>query len=321
MRKHRSFGICAAVLCFLLLLPLCAHAAQMDPKAGCSLTLRYTQEGVAFSGLEISIYRVAEAREGWEFQKLEPYSGWPVNIHGITSQEEWQTAADTLTAYITAEGTEPYRTETTDGSGTAFFDDLETGLYLVAGAVASNEQGTWSFDRFMVYLPTPGEDGYLYHVEALPKCSGFTPAPESRVYKLLKVWQDAGFEEQRPVSVTVDILLDGQVWETVILGPESDWSYTWEAPGDSGVWTVVERDIPEDYWVTVSEKEQAFVITNSRMEWEPDDPGGGNDPDTPVVPPTGDTFPLWLWIVVLCISGLLLVLLGVAGGRGHEKRK
>ena len=203
MRKHRSFRISAVILCLLLLLPLSVCAAEPDVEASCSLTLHYVREEAVFSGLEIRIYRVAEALEGWEFQKLEPYSGWPVNIHGITSQEEWQTAADTLTAYITAEGTEPYRTETTDGSGTAFFDDLETGLYLVAGAVASNEQGTWSFDRFMVYLPTPGEDGYLYHVEALPKCSGFTPAPESRVYKLLKVWQDAGFEEQRPVSVTV----------------------------------------------------------------------------------------------------------------------
>ena len=117
MRKHRSFGICAAVLCFLLLLPLCAHAAQMDPKAGCSLTLRYTQEGVAFSGLEISIYRVAEAREGWEFQKLEPYSGWPVNIHGITSQAEWQDVASTLKAYIVADQLAPTHTAVTDEEG------------------------------------------------------------------------------------------------------------------------------------------------------------------------------------------------------------
>lgn len=321
MRKQRFFRICAAFCCLLLLLPLSVFAAEMDPEADCSLTLHYTREGTGFSGLEIRIYRVAEALEGWEFQKLEPYSDWPVNIQGITSQEEWQTVADTLTAYIAAKGTEPYRTETTDEAGTAVFEDLETGLYLVAGIVASNEKGSWSFNRFMIYLPTPQEGDYHYDVEAIPKCTGFTPAPESTEYKVLKLWQDEGFEAQRPRSVTVDILLDGQVWDTVILSRDNDWAYTWKAPAESGQWAVVERDIPEDYWVTVSEKEQTFVITNSYMEYNPDDPGGGNDPDTPITPPTGDTFPLWLWIVVLCISGFLLVLLGIAGGRKHEKRK
>ena len=321
MRKQLLIKLCGALLSLLLLLPLGVFAAEINPEAACSLTLHYTQEQVGFPGLEIRIYRVAEAMEDWTFEKLEPYSGWPVNIHGITSQAEWQTVADTLTAYIAAEGTAPYRTGITDEKGTVAFAELETGLYLVAGATAENEQGIWSFNRFMVYLPTPQGSEYLYDVEALPKCTGFTPAPEGTEYKVLKLWQDEGYEHLRPQSVTVDILLDGQVWETAILSPENDWSYTWKAPQGGGQWTVVERDIPEDYWVTVSEKDQTFVITNSYMEYNPDDPGGGNDPEPPIIPPTGDTFPLWLWITVMCISGFLLTLLGIARGRRDEKRK
>ena len=63
------------------------------------------------------------------------------------------------------------------------------------------------------------------------------------------------------------------------------------------------------------------MITNSRMEWNPDDPGGGNDPTIPEIPPTGDIFPLWLWVVVLCLSGIALALLGICLGRGQRREK
>ena len=311
----------AAVLCLLLLWALAVAAGALDTGRSCSLTLRYAQQDAAFPGLDIRIYRVAQFHADGTYERVEPYASWPVNLQGITSQKQWQDAASTLDAYITANGTAPYRTEITDGNGSVSFRDLESGIYLVSGAVAETPEGAWTFDRFLIFLPTPTETGHRYDVEALPKCSDFTETPEKVQYSLLKLWQDEGLEELRPEAVTVDILLDGAVQDTVVLSAANSWSHTWTAEAGIGQWTVVERDIPEEYWVTVTGDRTAFVITNSRMEWNPDDPGGGNDPTIPEIPPTGDIFPLWLWIVVLCLSGIALALLGIGLGRGQRREK
>lgn len=303
MRKQILLGLCLFALLWACLQPHQASAlTPLEPERLCSLKLHYTQNELGFGDLPIQIYRVAEAFPDGTFELLEPFSGYPVNIHGITSQKEWQDVASTLKAYIAADQLSPTRTENTDPQGSVVFRDLPTGLYYVQGILAENHSGTYKFNDFMVYLPTPLEDeGFNYDVEAVPKCTQFTPNTH---YSVVKLWKDAGSEQDRPKNITVDILKDGQVYETVILNADNNWSYHWTVPQDTSIWTVVEKDVPQGYKVSIGENGTGFVITNTKTT--PSDPPG-----------TGDVFPLSIFTAALCISGLAMVLLGVL----HERKR
>ncbi len=294
--KKRIRWIPWLLLLFLCLRPVTADAlTALEPERDCSLTLYYSQNGEGFPELTIQLYRVAEAAADGTFSLIEPFSGYPVNIHDITSQQEWRDVATTLVAYIAADRVMPTAETVTDAAGTARFAGLQTGLYLVCGVMAENDKGVYRFESFMVYLPTPGEDHYTYDVEAKPKCSEFTPYTQ---YSVVKLWNDGGNAEKRPQSVTVEIRKDGIFVEEVVLNQENNWFYSWTVPDGEGHWTVVEKDVPADYQVIIRENETAFVITNS---W--------SDPSRP--PDTGHIFPAWQMILIMCVSGFGLVLLGM----------
>lgn len=305
MRKRIIKLICIAVACVTLLCPLCAGAAPLlDTKAEAELTVIYQKDGNVFPDLKIQIFRVAEAYPDGTFELTEPYNGYPINIHDITAQEQWTNIATTLCSYIVAEGVEPYREEITDETGVSRFTGLETGLYLVREVTAENNSGTYVFNRFMVYLPTPTEDGsYDYSVEAVPKCLSSVPKTE---YRVTKLWQDSGYATDRPEEITVDIYKDGQLWESQVLNGENNWSYVWYvSEDDNGIWTVAERDVNEFYTVSIQQNGGSFTIINNHA----------GDPGNPDLPLTGDTFSPLLWVMIMCFSGVMLIVIGVYGRR------
>ena len=295
MKRTFFRRLCAALVLCLLVLPV--TATQIDPDRLCSLTLYYTAEDTAFSGLSVSVYRVARLNEDGTYALTGAFEHYPVNIHGITSQNEWKTLAAALWGYTVADQIDPTATAVTDEAGTARFDGLETGLYLVSGANAADGDQVILFQEFMIYLPTPGEDGSAnYDMEAKPKFSSYIPPTE---YRVTKLWKDEG--TGRPNSVTVDIYRDNVLHESVTLKTENDWTYRWiTAPGS--VWTVAERDVPEGYQVTLRTNGHEFILTNTTTT--PPDP-----------PDTGDTFPLYGCIMAMSLSGLALILLGLTGRR------
>jgi len=73
----------------------------------------------------------------------------------------------------------------------------------------------------------------------------------------------------------------------------------------------LEKDVPDGYQVTISQNETTFVITNIYQN------------SVPEIPNTGGTSPLWLYIVMMRVSGLMLVILGAGGMRGrcNENKK
>lgn len=296
------------LLCTILqpLSVLAQEAVEVDRV--CSLELDYANDGVGFPGLSIKIYRFAEIYEDGDYALVPPFDTVPVKIHGITSQAEWRDAASTLSAYILAEGIAPTAVAETGEDGKALFENLETGTYLVMGISAETEEGTYRFEPLCIFLPTPGEDGSQnYHIQARPKFT-FTPKPvepEWKDYRVLKLWKDEGNRTRRPRSITVDILRNGVVVETVTLNAANNWSYAWTAEDNGDVWSVVEKDVPDAYTVVISGNATTFTITNTC--------------DLPDVDPpqTGDTFALKPWLTAMALSGILLLLLGIL----HKRKR
>jgi len=370
MTKKIISVLCALMICITLVQP--SFAAAPDLSRPCRLTLLYSRGEKAFDGLEIDIFRVAGLKSDGSYQLIPPFSAYPVKIHGITSQQQWQSTAQTVKNYVIANNLTPYRSRTTDAEGYAVFDDLEAGLYMVSGITTDNV----IFNDFMIYLPVPLANGYDYDVEAKPKSAEYTP-PAS--YTVLKLWNDGGIAYGRPASVSVDILKDGAVYESVTLSGENNWSYTWEISDSESQWSVMETQVPDGYKVSISQTETAFIITNSvdvpdipidpddnpdppddpeptdptestdptepteptepTDPTEPTEPTEPTDPTEPAEPPvdipddpeppksdspyTGDTSPLLFYVVMLCISGFGLMIMGVWGlrDRRYEKKQ
>jgi len=300
MRKYIARFIGLMILLAATLSPLHTHAVTpLDPGADADLTIIYQKEGQAFSGLTIRLYRVAEAFPDGTFELIAPYSSYPITIHGITTQEQWRHTAVTLSSYIVADQTAPYREGETDASGVVRFEGLETGLYLVREVIAENNSGLYEFDPFPIYLPTPQPDGsFDYSVEAKPKCVAHLPKKE---YRVTKLWQDAGHQADRPKEIIVDIYKDDALWKTQILSAENNWSYVWHVSDDTtSRWTVAERSVSDSYTVTVRQNGSSFSLVNTHK----------SPPEIPDSPPTGDTAHLLSWSIVLCIAGIVPIVCG-----------
>jgi len=85
-----------------------------------------------------------------------------------------------------------------------------------------------------------------------------------------KVWDDGGYAE-RPGSVDVVLLRDGEYFDEVELNNGNDWTYTWENLSVNDSWSVVEKSVPEGYYVSYSydEAEEKIIVTNTLEEPEP----------------------------------------------------
>ena len=134
--------------------------------------------------------------------------------------------------------------------------------------------------------------------------------PDEEVeFKVLKLWRGDEGNSNRPKSIEVEIFRDGVSYKTVVLSEENHWSYGWSAGQDASSWTVVERNVPKGYTMTVEERESAFVLTNT---YTPDDPDIPDDP-----PQTGDSSNILLYVMLMLGSGSMLVILGVTGKKSR----
>ena len=122
---------------------------------------------------------------------------------------------------------------------------------------------------------------------------------------VLKLWRGDEDRNDRPKSIEVEIFCNGNSYKTVILSEENHWAYSWSAKDDGSRWTVVERNVPQGYTMTVEERGSSFVLTNT---WTPTYP---DDPDKP--PQTGDTSNILLYIMLMIGSGSALIILGISG--------
>lgn len=85
-----------------------------------------------------------------------------------------------------------------------------------------------------------------------------------------KIWDDNGYPD-RPDSVTVHLLKDGEKFEKVQLNEENQWTHTWDELDDRHQWSV-EEEVPQGYEATYKTEDNRVFITNHKDY-------------TPVIPP------------------------------------
>ncbi|MEF2877279.1 MAG: Cna B-type domain-containing protein [Blautia sp.] len=289
-----------------------------------SLTLYFGGDGNGFSDVEFRIYRVADISEKGEFTLTEDYADYAVSLAGLDSSG-WRALAQTLDAYIARDGLGPLQTKATDSSGQAIFENLPTGLYLVEGECCRQNGYSYNPEPCLVSLPGLDQESNEWTYEENISCKyQREDSPDldqdSIERKVLKVWKDDGKEAKRPEEISVQLLRDGAVYDTVTLSADNDWRYTWRDLDSKSQWQMTEYETPKNYTVSVNQEGITFVMTNTyqTVTDTPEDTTTGSNTSTGQnkLPQTGM---LWWPVPVLACGGMLLILLGWRKLRHEEK--
>ena len=312
----RRIGLLIWLLCLCLSLAPChAQAASTSdavepirPERSCTLTVSYCYGETAFADLQVRLYRIAEVSADFQYSLTPAFASSGLILNGIQSAGEWDVVRATLEAHILADAIAPDATTLTDQNGQAHFENLKTGMYLAVVDRIVQGDLYCEFASALVALPGLDPDGrWLYDVEVYAKPGILPPIEpdEEKEWKVLKLWKGDENSTQRPKSVEIEIFRNGVSCETVILSEENHWCYSWQAKDDGAQWTVIERNVPEGYTMTVEVREASFIVTNTLDTNEP--------PPNP--PETGDTANILVYILLMAASGSLLMILGITGKR------
>ncbi len=262
INKKRFFVQFACFLLITLLLPITALArGPIDTARESSISIEYPCGDIPFR-----LYRVATVSPGGNYTLTEEFKDYPIDLNA----ENWSELATTVAAYITRDSVAPLETKKTAFDGSLTFDTKETGLYLILWDRHVTGFYVYTPEPFFVSVPsTDGNDNWIYDVVSIPKYTREEEGsiPDSKALRVHKVWDDdRDAKKLRPTSVTVQLLCDGKVWDTVVLDRSNGWSYEWNSLSTSRTWQIVEVNVPEAYTVTISREGNTILIVNSLPE-------------------------------------------------------
>ena len=319
-RRKRTLALLATVLCLLTSVAQAAGSIDLTRKP--TLTLTYRDGKTALSGAKFSIYRVADADETGELTVRSEFDEFDLDIRG-KNDRRWREMAQTLESYVLRREFTPTDSGKTDKTGMLTFPTqgktLAAGLYLVIGERHTQGGNDYDAEPFFALLPTQDLENneWVYDVSANVKF-GKTPVPDDGdtvTRKVLKVWDDDGAGDSRPQEITVELLRNGKVYDTVKLREKNNWRYTWLDLDADARWSVTEKTV-SGYTVSITREGITFVVTNTKK------PDRTDTPDTPVKPsnpskpssPAKPTLPqtgaVWWHVEALALSGLVFLILG-----------
>ena len=350
MRKRLPVFLLVLLL-VAALLPTAAFAAgRIDMDEPETLTIRFQKEG-AVPGVRFDLYKVAEVSETGRItdltEKFAPYGDSVTGLKKLEEQENqdnWMALAETLKNCLKPETT-PDESGETDTEGNLVFSDLTPGLYLVIGFRQTVGDYIYTVSPFMTFLPALDYENnvweYTYDAVVAPKASRqpvpLPPPPppspppgdkETLTRKVLKVWQDDDNAYERPQEITVSLLENGSVYDTVTLNAGNNWRHTWTELSADSEWTLTEIPV-ENYTMQIEQDGVTFVVKNTynppEEEFEEEEtPQGDYTPEeefeeeVPLayLPQTGV---LWWPVPLMLCLGIILLTVGTLCRRRDEK--
>ncbi len=117
-----------------------------------------------------------------------------------------------------------------------------------------------------------------------------------------KVWVSRG-NMMHPESVEVALYRDGEIYETVKLSKDNNWTYTWTVT-EEHEWSVDEPTVPTGYVKDVQVKDNVYTITNTHRD----------------IPNTGDNSNLLLLTVLVAMSAMGMVTVTIAGKKRRNSK-
>lgn len=233
-----------------------------------------------------------------------------MNITGENATS-WSVLASTLEGYVYRDNIAAVDRGMTDEQGILRFPTgarmLEQGLYLVIGDPHEQDGMRYETVPFMVMLPETDlvSNAWCYEKTAYPKSEGTQITDETiTTFSVQKVWRDAGYEIVRPKEIVIQLLREGEVWDSASLNKGNDWFYSWDDLDSNYRWRIVEKEV-DGYTVEIAQDGETFIVTNTK-----ETSGSG---------PLIQTGQLWWPVPVLAVFGMILLLAGLRYAKSHKK--
>ena len=333
MHTDRRQGTATAVLLLLLmaaamvLTPQRSIAKAASPgqtvDTGASCEIRLTECPV--EGQRFSVFRLARMQQDGSLVTEDALAGTvaatgfdPADLAGQElSADELETRAETWKGSAMAAGDSLLHKEEPSRGGTAAFEGLVPGCYLVVSDEMTAGDTTYTSGCYLVSVPGLNEDGtYIYNQDVV--ASKVTKTHVQTFENVVqKLWKNAGADH--PASVRVQIYDGGKLFREVTLDASNDWTYRWEGEGS---WSVVEvADSMQGYKASIASSVEdkgttqttRFQITNAGTTTTTRTDKGG-------IPDMGDLFS-WKGMLSILAAGIGLMAAGLAlSGKGAKGR-
>ena len=228
------------------------NTVDFTKKGTINITLNDSINNNAIEGANIKIYKLAEAyskNSNLAFSYHEDLEQCQKNIEEEILNEE--TLKCIYNSNLITEN------ENTNDLGYVYFDNLDLGLYLIEQTNAV--EGYSKIDPFLVYIPQVENNNWIYDIKATPKTDII------RLMDIIveKKW-DIVNSSTRPNEVTIELLKDKEVIDTIVLNDENNWTYTWYQIEESDLYEVLEKNVPEGYTDTYRQEGNKFIVTNTK---------------------------------------------------------
>lgn len=250
------------------------EATLADPIAG--------MEGVVFD-----IWYIADHTNSF----TEDFANSGISIN-FQDSSHWLEDAEALEAYARAESVKTYAKPSTVSGGSFRIDKLPAGTYLIAAQDFIRDNVKYEIQAFLLPVPCMGS----FEVTATIKAKASPLPPKEYVARrVIKTWKNDS-PRVRPKEITVELLRDGKVFETVKLSKDNNWRYTWEKLENTYDWSVREKDVPPQYSTRTKKDGITFQLINVRKSPESDydppyRPPVPSNPDTPWTPTPSTPIP------------------------------
>jgi len=265
MMKCKLPALCMALV---MLWAFCAQAEEVNPDQPVQLTVSMQWQGHSVVGVPIKLYRIAEKDASGQWQLIAPFDRYNVDIH-VESESDMARIASTLEGYILRDNLPPDASALTDAVGEAVFPtqgSLPHGLYLVRGERHLYDGWVYAIQPSVVMLPYWDQVNQQWindvSINAKFECMPDLPYPNLIDLKVLKIWEDNGENVALPEKITVHLLCDGEIYDTVELTAENLWRYRWTGLAPGHHWTVVEDEM-EGWQVSITREGITFVTYNA----------------------------------------------------------
>lgn len=228
-----------------------------------------------------------------------------LGIEGLTT-EEVRLLSTTMESIVLRDGIAPTVTASTDTDGRLVLTPMEQGVYLVLGASITDGRYRYTPSPIVVTIPArdPANEWHSYVIVEHNKVLKEELGEETTHREVIKIWQDDGNEARRPDAITVQLLQDSIVYDTVQLTADNNWFYRWDDLPTGYTYTATEVDVPDPYTLSVERDHTAIYIVNTY--------DGPPPPPPPDLPQTGQ---LWWPVPLLVVLGVCSLILGTCRGR------
>lgn len=294
------------ILCLLALMLILVPTSTAFALEEVGIEIRYAHGACTFD-----FYKLADYVEGEGFVPAAPFDRYTdtvpllLGIEGLTA-EEIRLLSTTMESVVLRDGIAPTVTAVTADDGVLRLAPIEQGAYLVLGESTTDGQYRYTPSPIVVTVPARDtNDAWQTYVIVEHNKALKEELTDDRTHReVVKVWRDDGNESHRPVSVTVQLLQDGVVYDTVTLTADNNWCYRWEDLPAEHTYTATEVAVPEPYTMTVERDRTVIYITNTY--------DGPPPPPPPDLPQTGQ---LWWPVPILLALGVCSLMLGTCRGR------